>query len=396
MVVIGLIGKPNVGKSTFFRAVTLLPVKIADYPFTTLEPHKGEGFLVIECVENEFRVKCNPRNGICRRGFRYIPIELVDVPGLVKEAYKGRGLGNKFLDAIRQADILINIVDIAGSTDDEGNPVEPGSYNPLEDFVWVEEEIDQWFYQKIKANIEKIKKKIKEEPGKTFDHLYKVLSGIGIKRDHIISTLRKVGTSVHEIMESEEALFKFSKALRQISKPIIHSANKIDLYTGKKYFEKVTKRYPDKIIIATSAYAELGLRILDNEGKIEYIPGTDDIRILSNEPHVRNFVEYVKENVLGYQYSTGVQEVLNMAIFNVLGYVAVWPVANEDLTDSYGRVLPDVYLMPPGSSVLDLAAKIHTDLAKKFIKAKELKTGQIVDRDYKLKHNDVIQIITGK
>jgi len=396
MVVIGVIGKPNVGKSTFFKAVTLLPVKIADYPFTTLEPYKGQGYLVIECIERRFNVKCNPRSGVCRNGYRYVPIEMIDVPGLVKEAYKGKGLGNKFLDAIRNADILINIVDIAGSTDENGNMVTPGSYNPLEDFYWIEEEVDLWFFKKVKSNLNKVKRKIKEEPEKIFDHFYSIVSGFKIKREDIFVALRKIEKPLSEILESEELLYKFLKILRSVSKPIIHAANKVDLHYGKMFYNKAVKEYPDKIIVPTSAYIELGLRVLDMEGKIEYIPGTNDIIIKSNDPYVRTFIEYAEESVLKEFKTTGVQTILNIAIFNVLGYIAIWPVAREDLKDTKGRTLPDVYLLPPGTTVKDLAERIHSDLLKDMIKAKEITTGKFLNKEDKLGHNYVINILTKK
>jgi len=396
MVVIGIIGKPNVGKSTFFRAITLLPIKIADYPFTTLEPYKGQGYLVIECMERKFNVKCNPRSGVCRNGYRYVPIEIIDVPGLVREAYKGKGLGNKFLDAIRTADILINIVDIAGSTDENGNTISPGSYNPLEDFYWIEEEVDLWFFKKVKDNLNKIRRKIKEDPTKIFDHFYNIVSGFKIKREDVLIALRKMGKSLNEILESEELLYKFLKILRSISKPIVHAANKIDLHYGKFFYKKAIKEYPDKIIIPTSAYVELGLRLLDAEGKIEYIPGSSEIVFKSNDPYVKTFVEYAEESVLREFKTTGVQTILNVAIFNVLGYIAVWPVAREDLKDSKNRILPDVFLLPPGSTVKDLAEKIHSDLVKNMVKAKELTTGKLLDKDDVLSHNYVITILTKK
>ncbi|MEM4511280.1 MAG: YchF-related putative GTPase [Nanopusillaceae archaeon] len=395
MVVIGIVGKPNVGKSTFFRSVTLLPVKISNYPFTTVQPYVGTGYLVIDCIESYFKVRCNPRSGTCRKGKRYIPIEIIDIPGLVEEAHKGKGLGNKFLDVIRNVDVLLNIIDIAGTTDENGKPVPEGSYNPLKDFVWVENEIDTWFFYKIKNNICKIYRKYGNDDKKLKEKILILFSSFKIKKEIVTYVMDKFNKSLEEIIKDNETLFSFCKEIRKLGKPMIYIANKIDLEYGKRYYKKALEEYSDKVIIPTSAYVELGLRIMDMEGKIEYIP-EEDIEIKINDPQVEVFVEYAKHSVIDKFGSTGVQEALNTAIFNALGYIAVWPVATEDLKDTKGRILPDVILLPPGSKVRDLAMKLHTDLYNKMILAKELKSGKILKKEDLLEHNDVINIITKK
>jgi len=394
VVVIGIVGKPNVGKSTFFKSVTLLPVKISNYPFTTVQPYIGTGYLVIDCIERYFGAKCTPRSGICRRGKRFIPIQIVDIPGLVEEAHKGKGLGNAFLDVTRNADVLINIIDIAGTTDKEGNPVPAGSYDPLEDFIWVENEIDTWFYNKIKKNLIKLYEKYKNEPKEIENKLIKLLASFKIKEEIFRYVLEKFNNDIIDIVKDEDKLFRFIKEIRRLGKPIVYAANKIDLHYGKVFYKKAIREYQDKVIIPTSAFVELGLRILDAEGKIEYIPLENEIEIKVNDPQVEIFVDYAKENVLKEFGSTGVQDILNVAIFNVAGFIAVWPVANENLTDSKGRILPDVILMPKGSKVKDLALKLHTELYERFIIAKELKSGKILKKDDLLSHNDVIKIYT--
>ncbi len=392
MVIVGIVGKPNVGKSTFFRAITLLPVKISNYPFTTVQPYIGTGYLVIDCIEKYFGVKCNPRTGTCRKGKRFIPIEVIDIPGLVEEAHKGKGLGNTFLDITKNADILIHIIDIAGTTDKEGNSVPEGSYNPLEDFIWVENEIDTWLFQKLHKNIEKIYDRYKNDLKKIKERLLNILASFKINKQIVEYVLEKFNNDIENIVKDEDNLFEFSREIRRLGKPIIYAANKIDLYYGKVFYKKAIREFKDKVIVPTSAFVELGLRILDLEGKIEYIPGEDHIEVKVNDPQVEIFVEYAIDSVIREFKSTGVQDILNTAIFNVLNYIAVWPVANENLTDTKGRILPDVILMPKGSRVKDLAIKLHTELYEKLILAKEIKSGKILKKDDYLQHNDVIKI----
>src|SRR3989338_977131 len=116
IMLIGVVGKPSTGKSTFFKASTLADVEIANYPFTTIKPNRAVVFVKIECVDKEFGKQCSPRIGYCVNGKRFVAVELLDVAGLVPGAHEGKGLGNQFLNDLNQADALIHIVDISGST----------------------------------------------------------------------------------------------------------------------------------------------------------------------------------------------------------------------------------------------------------------------------------------
>ena len=142
---IGLVGKPNVGKSTFFSAATLAKVDIANYPFCTIDPNVGVAFLAApqpcpckdlrERLEADGRMDtvsdddprkgsiCEPRTGTCIGHVRLVPTFLVDVAGLVPGASEGRGRGNAFLADLANCDALIQVVDAAGLTDIEGNPI---------------------------------------------------------------------------------------------------------------------------------------------------------------------------------------------------------------------------------------------------------------------------------
>jgi ribosome-binding ATPase YchF (GTP1/OBG family) len=128
---LGLIGKANVGKSTFFNAATDLDVQRGNYPFTTIAPNVGVTYARVGCVCREFGIQDNPVHSFCINGTRFIPVKLMDIAGLIPGASKGKGLGNKFLDDARQADALIHVVDAAGSTDTVGRPIIPGTGDPL-------------------------------------------------------------------------------------------------------------------------------------------------------------------------------------------------------------------------------------------------------------------------
>src|SRR2546427_12519009 len=99
---LGVVGKPNVGKSTFFAAATLAPVHIANYPFTTVQANHGVAYVRKKCPHLELGQSCKPKNAPCQGGTRLLPIERLDVAGLVAKAHGGRGLGNPFLDDLRQ------------------------------------------------------------------------------------------------------------------------------------------------------------------------------------------------------------------------------------------------------------------------------------------------------
>src|SRR3990170_6851112 len=188
---LGVIGKPNTGKSTFFSAATLATVEIANYPFTTIKPNRGVGYVRTPCVHEEFGVNDNPRNSLCNNGVRLIPVELIDVAGLVPGAWEGRGLGNQFLDEIRRADALIHVVDASGGTDCEGRICKLGEHDPLEDVQFLEHEITMWIASILKKDWPKLARTAEAESKDLYGMLEERLSGLAIKRSHIFEATRK-------------------------------------------------------------------------------------------------------------------------------------------------------------------------------------------------------------
>ncbi|MDO8627879.1 MAG: GTPase, partial [Candidatus Diapherotrites archaeon] len=248
--IVGIVGQPNVGKSTFFKALTLIEVEAANYPFTTIEPNKGIGFVRIECVDKEFGVQCNPRTGYCIHGQRFIPVELVDVAGLVPGAYEGRGLGNKFLSDLAHADALIQVIDVSGRTDLEGKPSD-GSYSNVEKAVqFLETEIDLWFFQILQKNWSKFAKTHYDSKAKRLEAMSQNLSGIGVNDYHLDVGLRKLGLdekNFNQWTEKEQQVF--ASMIRKLSKQIIVAANKMDLPEAKENLKKLQAKFPERIII---------------------------------------------------------------------------------------------------------------------------------------------------
>ncbi|MEM1804496.1 MAG: YchF-related putative GTPase [Nanopusillaceae archaeon] len=398
---IGLIGKPNVGKSTIFKSMTMQDVQIANYPFTTINPNEGIGFVRVEEVGYEFGVMSNPKYGFIKGKYRFVPVKIIDVAGLVPGAHKGKGLGNKFLDDLRKADILIHVLDIVGATDEEGRYIGKGNYDPSKDIFWLEEEIDWWFFEILRRNLEKEIKKIKYEKKNLLLEIYKILSGLNVDMNCIISALKKLNINEEDvsILDDEEILFLLAKEIRKIAKPIIIAANRVDIDVdlAKKNIKRLKEKYPNLIIVPTSGYAEIILKELDKEGKIKYIPGEGNFEILSNLDKKEKIALDFIENFIFKEFgSTGVQKLLDLAVFEVLKYIAVFPVANDDLTDNKGNILPDCYLLPKGSKIIDLALKIHSEIAENFVRVIDMRTKKSFGKDYELKHRDVLRIVTNK
>jgi ribosome-binding ATPase YchF (GTP1/OBG family) len=398
--IVGIIGKTNVGKSTFFSAATLIPVKISNVPFTTIEPNRGIASIRFHCVCKELGVKDNPRNSKCINGIRWVPVEIVDVAGLVPEAHKGRGLGNKFLDDLRQVDGFIHVVDASGSTDINGNPCELGKGDPVEDIKFVEYEIIMWLFQLLKKDWNKIVKKVIQQREDIIKVLYERLSGLMISKKHIIMALKSRDEFNKDIDKwTDNDIIEFVKILRKIAKPMVIVANKIDLPTAEDNINRIKSEFKDYIVIPCCAEAELLLRLAAKKGLIEYMPGDSSFKILKpNELNEKQKEALSKvEGIIKSWGSTGVQEALESIYKKELKMIAVFPVEDEiKLSDSKGNVLPDIFILQEGSKVIDLAYKIHTDLGNNFLYAINVKTKQKIGRDYVLKDGDVIKIVSAK
>lgn len=383
---VGIVGKPNVGKSTFFNACTLGAAEIANYPFTTIKSNIGVAFVTAPCPCREFETACSPQNSRCINGTRLIPTRIIDVAGLVPGAHTGRGLGNRFLDDIMRAEVLIHIIDASGKTDEEGRPTD--HYNPHDEVAFLEKEIDTWFLDKLSEKWKKLSRRVSSE----HLDLHKILAEKFsiVTEEEILQALHKTGFNQDKPdIWSKEQLETFSTELRKISKPIVVAANKADIAS-----DETLTSLKELGAIPTSAEAELALRRAEEHGLIQYIPGDDHFRITGTVSDDQKKALERIQHYLDTTGSTGIQKCLNHAIFNILEKIVVYPVENEHhYSDSFGNVLPDAYLMRRGDTAHDLAFKIHTDLGKTFIYALNARTKMRIKEDYQLENGDIIKIV---
>ncbi|MFP4524199.1 MAG: redox-regulated ATPase YchF [Candidatus Woesearchaeota archaeon] len=396
---IGIVGKPSCGKSTFFKAATLADVEMANYPFTTIKPNHAVGFVKIKDVAQEFGKKADPRMGHVQGPWRFVPVDLIDVAGLVPGAHKGEGMGAQFLNDLNQADCLVHVIDASGSVNEKGEAVEPGSYDPRKDVKFLEEELDHWYLDILKKGWEKAARNTQQEKQEYHKAIAKQMTGVGVDEDMAKEALKHLGLEKPPVDWTDEELFRLASHLRSESKPTIIAANKADHPAAKEHYRKLREDYPDHIIIPCSAESELALKEAAKTGLIDYTPGERDFTITEKgearmSAQQKKALQFIKDHVLGtFVEGTGTQAVLNNAVFNLLGRKAIHPGGVSKLEDSDGNVLPDCFLMERDATALDFAYRLHTDFGKNFIKAVDVRTKKPVAKDQVLKHLDVIEIM---
>ncbi len=397
---IGIVGKPSSGKSTLFNALTMADVKMGDYPFTTIDSNLGISYVTVNCPCKEFQLTCSPRFGKCVDGVRTVPIEILDVAGLVPGASEGKGMGNQFLDELRRSKALIVVLDLSGKTDAEGNLTE--FWPPSKDIFWLNEEIEQWLKKIIFFDWEKGTRSMLGDQKKFISYVQKRLSGMAITDNNVTLALQKshlLGLS-NFLDWTDNQKSDFVKSLKRIRFPVIYAANKLDKVNAINNFETLKSQFPEEQIYPISALIDLLLRKWESEGYIDLTISHDHFspRSTINIPEEINLaLSKIKTDFFEKGLTPGVVELLNKAVFELLDLIVVFPVEDQThLTNKDGFVLPDCFLIKRGTTVKNFAGEIHTDFAKFFINAIDARTGQRRGAEYILKNGDVIKINLAK
>jgi ribosome-binding ATPase YchF (GTP1/OBG family) len=403
MITIAIAGKPNSGKSTFFKASTLADVEIASYPFTTISPNVGIAYTRVQCPckEKEIQQEIGRACGNCVDGFRFVPVELIDIAGLVRGAHEGKGLGNEFLDELRQAEAIIHVVDASGGTDADGNVVELGTHDPLEDVLFFLTELTEWVKGIISRSRRKLERKAELEGAKVARLLSEQLAGVGVTEEQVKAALSKSLVSDKPNMKSwsEEDLNDLAPHLIRRSKKMIIAANKADTAPEEnirklKELEGTREGESKEVVIPCSAEAELALRTAAKNNFITYLPGAADF-LISHEvtEKQRSVLERIRSLIQAHN-GTGIQTIINRVVFDLLDYVVVYPVEDEHkYSDAAGRILPDAFLLKSGSTARDLAFSIHSDIGNGFLYAIDARTKRRLGEKYALGNNDIIKIV---
>lgn len=421
---IGLVGKPNVGKSTFFASATLAKVDIANYPFCTIEPNVGVAFVAarLDCPCKELRQRleadgrlapvseddprkgsiCEPRTGSCIGFKRLVPCYLVDVAGLVPGASEGRGRGNAFLADLANCDALIQVVDAAASTDIEGNPISPrssivdaaASIQAEIDFLALE--LDNWILGLLEDSWARGVRRVQSEGEKgILNFLHEKMTGLGSSITLVTKGFEHFKSQFSESTPpwdwSREVLQLLAQCLRKELFPIHLAANKSDMS-----LEGVLASIKSNgIVVPCMADMELALRRASSANLIDYQIGSGTFSIVDESKLNPQQVEALNKmsEKLSMVGSTGVAEIIDKVLFDQLNHIVVYPVQDEgQWTDGDGKVLPDAFVVPQGITAKPLAYKVHSDLGDGFIKGVDGRSRRAVGADYELSNGDVLKI----
>jgi hypothetical protein len=390
MLSVALAGKPNAGKSTFYKAATMADVDVGNYPFTTIDANRGVSHVRTDCPCLDLEERCGDEH--CHDGKRYVPVELIDVAGLVPGAHEGRGLGNQFLDELTNADVILNVVDASGGTNEEGEPVEVGSYDPVRDVDFIEEEMDLWLAGIVERNWETVERQSRS-PGFDIDEaLTEMLTGVGATEHDVAAVLRELDYPDSPQDWTDEHREALGRAIRQRTKPIVVVANKADV-APEGNVERL--REAAEVVVPATAEGELALRQGANAGAVDYDPGDETFTITGDlSGQQEQGLEQIR-TVMAAWGGTGVQTALDHAVYDLLDHVTAFPVQNESKwTDGQGNVLPDAFLLPRGSTPKDLAYAVHSDIGDGYLHAVDARANRRIGEDHELEEGDVIKIVS--
>ena len=421
---IGLVGKPNVGKSTTFSAMTQTPVDIANYPFTTIEPNVGVAWLPLPsvCACSELRARreetgrlepsaeddprrgsiCTPNSGSCTDHRRLVPVTLVDVAGLVPGAHEGKGRGNQFLSDLARCDALIQVVDVSGSTDIDGNPVGSGGSDPIEEHRFLVNELEEWIAGILSTGWKRGARKAQAEGDRALiDYAVEQLTGIGATEHHVVAGFNAV-RSGHPDADvpwdwGEAEMKSMASAIRSELFPISVAANKADLAMSGSWAPLAEMIGSDGgVLVATSAEAELALSRASQAGLIERNPGESEFEITQEgegrlSQAQRKALAAISESLVWD--GGGLVGLLSEVVFGTLSRRVAYPVQDEThWVDGDGNTLPDALLVEQGTTAKGLAYAVHSDLGDGFIRAVDARSSRVIGAEHEVQDGDVISI----
>ncbi|WP_135365654.1 redox-regulated ATPase YchF [Halosimplex halophilum] len=390
MLSIALAGKPNAGKSTFYKAATMADVDVGNYPFTTIDANRGVTHVRTDCPCLDRDERCGDEN--CHDGKRFVPVELLDVAGLVPGAHEGRGLGNQFLDELSNADAILHVVDASGGTDEEGEPVEVGEHDPVEDLQFIEEEMDLWLASIVDRNWEGVERASRSPDFDIDEELTELLTGVGATELDVARTLRDLDYPDDPIQWTDEHREELAAEIRERTKPIVVVANKADVAPPEN-LQALKER--NEATIPATADGELALRKAAEAGVVDYDPGDADFEIVGDvSDQQAQGLEQIRE-VMAEHGGTGVQQALDTAVYDVLNRITAYPVQDEThWTDGQGNTLPDAFLLGEGSTPKDLAYAVHSDIGDGYLHAVDARKNMRISDEEELDEGDVIKIVS--
>ncbi|WP_396612403.1 redox-regulated ATPase YchF [Haloferax sp. S1W] len=390
---IGLVGKPSVGKSSFFNAATMNDVPEGAYPFTTIDPSIGEAYVRVECAAPEFDESCTPSVGYCNHGMRFVPVKLVDVAGLIPGAHEGKGLGNQFLTDLNEADVLVHVVDFSGETDIEGEATE--GHDPRKDIDFLENELDMWYLGILEKGIDRYRSGYHGEEKDIEVDLAEQMSAFKTNKDEIKQIILALGLELDPDEWDDGDKEALAREIRKRTKPIIIAANKMDKPVSQENYEEITSDpdYDHLTFVPTSAHAEKALKKAEEGGIVDYRPGDDDFEIVGDVSEEQEAgLEQIREFVTEYD-GTGVQQSLETALFDVMGAIAIFPGSANGKSDTQG-VFRDCFILPEGSTTEDFAYHLHSDIGDGLLHGIDCHSKRQIGSDHELDHRDVVEIVS--
>ncbi|KAL0587653.1 hypothetical protein ABG067_002672 [Albugo candida] len=415
-VIIGCVGKPSAGKSTFFNAVTDGKAKTGNFPFTTIEPNEGITYFMSQCpcvAKNKSSV-CQPRYGKCVQGTRHIPIKLLDVAGLIPGASEGAGLGNKFLDDLRHANVLMHIIDVSGRTNEKGE--ETIGYDPINDAEWLTREIHSWIYTNLHKRWNTIARRHQATKSTLLKTFLNQLSGYGASASLIGPMLDQLGYKDPCDLStwSDREIAGLVSQFMSDRFPTILVLNKVD-HGGEtdKNIERIVEKYGSNHCFVCSAAAECFLRAAVKQRYIDYEPGSmffstaeDEAQTGSTESgsaslipadtKIANRLAKVSDMVLFRYGSTGVRAAINAAV-QACDVVVVYPVKSlkKFSTNPNGKgVFGDAILIKRDSTIRELAFRVSQNVGYHFAFAEGEDGRKLAEDDPIVQDKMIIKITT--